>query len=180
MHVAVGSTNPVKREAVERTLAQFEPTVTVVDVDSGVPEQPWSVDETVEGARNRARRALEETEAAYGVGLEGGVADFDGVPGLSLIMWAAVTDGTRTECGGGPAIRLPDHVAGRLEDGGELGPILDDLLDTDGIAEDDGAAGVFSAGLTDRTRALGEALACAFGPFRVPHYESEGETESVN
>lgn len=172
MHVAVGSTNPVKVDAVERTLERFEPTVTAVDVDSGVPEQPWSVAETVEGAENRARRALAANDAEYGIGLEGGVARFDGVPGLTLIMWAAVTDGDRLERGSGPTLRLPDRVAGRLEDGAELGPVMDELLDTDGIAETHGAAGVLTDGLTDRTSALGEAVACAFGPFRVRHYDA--------
>ena len=172
MRVAVGSTNPVKVDAVERTLERFDPTVTAVDVDSGVPEQPWSVAETVEGAENRALRALEAADADYGVGLEGGVARFDGVPGLSLIMWAAATDGDRIERGAGPTLRLPDEIARRLEDGAELGPVMDDVLGTEGIAESRGAAGALTDGLTDRTGALGEAVACAFGPFRVVHYES--------
>ncbi|ARS90292.1 inosine/xanthosine triphosphatase [Natrarchaeobaculum aegyptiacum] len=171
MNVAVGSTNPVKVAAVERTLSRYEPTVTAVGVDSGVPEQPRSIDETVAGAENRAVRAFEATDADYGVGLEGGVAELDGVPGLSLVMWAAVTDGPRLECGGGPTLRLPDTVAERLEAGGELGPVMDDLLETEGVATSEGAAGVLTDGLTDRTRALGEAVACAFGPFVVGHYE---------
>ncbi|WP_339104591.1 inosine/xanthosine triphosphatase [Haloterrigena salinisoli] len=165
MKVAVGSTNPVKIDAVERTLERFEPTVVDAAVDSGVPEQPWSIEETVTGAENRARRALATTDADYGIGLEGGVARIDGVPGLSLIMWAAATNGDRLERGGGPTLRLPDDVAARLEDGAELGPVMDDRLGTDGIAETEGAAGVLTAGLTNRTRALGEAVACAFGPF---------------
>ncbi len=171
MHVAVGSTNPVKLAAVERTLDRFEPTVTAVGVDSGVPEQPWSIGETVTGAENRARRALAETDATYGIGLEGGVARIDGVPGLSLVMWAVVTDGTRIERGGGPTLRLPDRVATRLDDGAELGPVMDDVLGTDDVARSEGAAGVLTDGLTDRTRALGTAVACAFGPFRRSEYD---------
>lgn len=165
MDVAVGSTNPVKVAAVERTLERFEPTVTPVAVDSGVPEQPWSIEQTVTGAENRARRALAATDATYGIGLEGGVAEIDGVPGLSLIMWAGATDGDRLARGAGPTLGLPEDVADRLEAGAELGPVMDEWLDTEGIAEAEGAAGVLTAGLTDRTRALGEAVACAFGPF---------------
>ncbi|WP_246999045.1 DUF84 family protein [Halosolutus gelatinilyticus] len=171
MDVAVGSTNPVKIEAVERTLDRFDPTVTPVAVDPGIPEQPWSIEETVTGAENRARRSLTATDATYGVGLEGGVARLDGAPGLSLIMWAAVTDGDRVERGGGPTLRLPDRVADRLDAGAELGPVMDDFLDTDGVAESEGAAGALTDGLTDRTRALGEAVACAFGPFRTTAYD---------
>jgi inosine/xanthosine triphosphatase len=165
MDVAVGSTNPVKVKAVERTLERYEPAVTAVAVDSGVPEQPRSIVETVTGAETRARRALEATGAEYGIGLEGGVARLDGAPGLSLIMWAATTDGDRIERGSGPTLRLPDRIATRVDGGEELGPVMDDVFGREGIAERDGAAGVLTGGLTNRTRALGEAIACSAGPL---------------
>ncbi|AFZ72267.1 inosine/xanthosine triphosphatase [Natronobacterium gregoryi] len=171
MQVAVGTENPVKVEAVERTLERFDPSVEAVAVDSGVAEQPWSVAKTVAGAENRARRALEATDATYGVGLEGGVARFEGVPGLFLIMWCVVTDGDRVERGGGPALRLPDDVVDRLEEGAELGPVMDELLGTDGIAKAEGAAGALTDALTDRRQALGEAVASASGPFLSNHYD---------
>jgi inosine/xanthosine triphosphatase len=166
VHVAVGSGNPVKRDAVQRALPAA--TVEAIPVDSGVSEQPWGDDETVEGARNRARRAL-GPDYDLGVGLEGGVAARDG--GLFLVMWAAATDGDRTEVGGGPRLRLPEDVAGRLHDGAELGPVMDDLLDTSGVAENRGAAGVLTGGTTDRTEALRTAVAGALGPFVTEHFE---------
>lgn len=89
---------------------------------------------------------------------------------LHLIMWAAATDGDRTEIGAGPRLRLPDDVADRLHDGAELGPVMDDLLDTSGVAENQGAAGVLTAGMTDRTEALRTAVAGAVGPFVTEHY----------
>ncbi|OLZ41920.1 hypothetical protein A6E15_13420 [Natrinema saccharevitans] len=173
MEIAVGSTNPVKVDAVERTVERDEPTVRAVDVDSGVSEQPRSIAETVTGAENRARRALEATGADYGVGLEGGIARLEGAPGLSLIMWGAVTDGDRLERGAGPTIRLPDDVAARLEDGRELGPVMDELLGTEGLAEGAGAVGVFTDRLTDRTAALEQAVACSFGPFLTKYYDAD-------
>jgi len=165
VHVAVGSGNPVKRDAVEAALP--DATVDAVPVDSGVSEQPWGDDETVEGARTRAQRALGR-EHDLGVGLEGGVAERDG--DLYLIMWAAATDGNRVELGGGPRLRLPAGVAARLHDGAELGPVMDDLLDTSGVAENRGAAGVLTDGMTDRTEALRTAAAGALGPFVTGHY----------
>ena len=173
MELAVGSTNPVKITAVERTLERYEPSLTAVAVDSGVSEQPRSIEETVRGAENRARRALAATDADFGVGLEGGVARLEGAPGLSLIMWGAVTDGDRTERGGGPTLRLPDTVAEQVADGSELGPVMDDLLGTEGVAESNGAAGALTAGLTDRTRALGQAVASSFGPFVTAYYDAD-------
>jgi inosine/xanthosine triphosphatase len=165
MRIAVGSGNPVKRDAVQEALP--EATVESVTVESGVSEQPWGDDETIEGARNRAERALGD-ENDLGVGLEGGVEEHDS--GLFLIMWAAATDGDRIELGGGPRIRLPDDVAARLLDGAELGPVMDDLLDTSGVAENQGAAGVLTDGVTDRTEALRTAAAGALGPFLTKYY----------
>ncbi|ELY51218.1 DUF84 family protein [Natronococcus jeotgali] len=171
MNVAVGSTNPVKVDAVERALARYEPTVAPIAVDSGVSEQPRSVAETVSGAENRARRALEAGDAEYGIGLEGGVARLEGAPGLSLIMWGAATDGERIERGGGPTLRLPETIERRLEGGEELGPVMDDVLGREGVAETDGAAGALTNGLTDRSSALAEAVACSVGPLLVPEYD---------
>ena len=189
MDVVIGSTNPVKATAVERALDRFDPVVRPIEVDSGVPAQPRSLAETIEGAENRARRAFESAgivksagiekrgraqtvaTGSFGVGIEGGVTRYESIPGLYLIMWAAVTDGDRVERGGGPSLRLPDRVASRLDDGAELGPVINYYFGRNDIAETEGAAGVFTTGLTDRTNALEEAVSCAFGPFLAPAYE---------
>lgn len=176
MRVAVGSGNPVKRDATANALPDGA-VVDAVSVDSGVSEQPWGESETIEGAGNRARRAIDAGEYDLGVGLEGGVArihaagrDSPLVEGLFLTMWAAATDGDRIEYGGGPRLRLPDPVASRLESGEELGPIMDDRLDTTGVKHDQGAAGVLTGGIVDRESALRHALAGALGPFVTDSY----------
>lgn len=170
--VVVGSTNPVKVGATERALADlFEADVVGLDVASGVPEQPRGRGETVTGAENRAARALEaDSGAAYGVGIEGGVASLDEQPGLYLVMWAAVGDGERIERGGGPVFRLPESIAERVRAGEELGPVLDDVLDTEGLSERAGAAGVLTGHAVDRESALAHAVAGAFGPFVTDFY----------
>jgi non-canonical (house-cleaning) NTP pyrophosphatase len=89
MRIAVGSGNPVKRDAVQAALS--EATVESVAVESGVSEQPWG-DETIQGARNRAERALGD-DHDLAVGLEGGVAEQDA--GLFLIMWRRRPTATR-------------------------------------------------------------------------------------
>ena len=162
--VVVGSGNPVKRRAV---LSAFpDATVELVSVPSGVAEQPRGHAETIAGAENRARNALAATPGAdYGVGVEGGVARFDGADGLFLIMWAATTDGDRTGHGAGPSLRLPDDVAARVEAGTELGPVMDDALGEEGVARKGGAAGAFTGGRLPRADALADAVGVAFGPF---------------
>ncbi|MBX0321867.1 inosine/xanthosine triphosphatase [Halomicroarcula sp. F13] len=170
MDVAVGSENPVKRAAVERILP--DAVVVSVGVDSGVAEQPRGRAETVTGAENRAAAALSATDADFGVGIEGGVTERDRPPGLWLVMWAVVTDGDRTAYGEGPSIRLPEAVAGRVRDGEELGPVLDDRLGREAVAEREGAVGVYTDGRLTRTDALTDAVAGAFGPFLTDRYDT--------
>lgn len=171
MRVAVGSTNPVKRDAGAGALPGA--TVESVGVRSGVSEQPRGHAETREGARNRAERALDSGDGTgydLGVGIEGGVAEWAGEDGLWLIMWAAATDGTRAGRGAGPSLRLPDGIAARVRAGEELGPVMDDVLGTEAVARDRGAAGVLTGGVIDRESALGHAVAGALGPFVTDYY----------
>jgi inosine/xanthosine triphosphatase len=163
MRVAVGSGNPVKRDAVATVV---DGRVAAVPVDSGVAEQPRGHAETLRGAKTRARRALAAGGFDVGVGLEGGVAEFDGADGLFLVMWGAATDGERTGVGGGPSLRLPDPVAERVRAGEELGPVMDDREGREGVGRDDGAAGVLTQGRIDRTGALAAAAAGAVGELR--------------
>lgn len=167
MHVAVGSGNPLKRRAVSRTLGERADRVTLVAVDSGVPDQPWGHTETLQGAENRARRALSAggPDATHGVGLEGGVCRHEHTPGLYVLMWGVATDGETVSRAAGPQFRLPEPVAEAVVDGRELGPVLDDHLGRTGTKHAGGAAGHVSAGLTDRTAALGQAVAGAVGPL---------------
>jgi inosine/xanthosine triphosphatase len=170
MRVGVGSGNPVKRRAVA-TVLESDVTVESVPVPSGVADQPRGHPETIEGAETRAANVLlESPDYAYGVGIEGGVAEFDGADGLFLVMWAAVTNGERVGHGAGPSIRLPERVATRVRDGEELGPVMDDLLGTSGVAEEEGAAGALTDGRIDREAALATAVAGALGPFVTALY----------
>ncbi|MDQ2053400.1 inosine/xanthosine triphosphatase [Halobellus sp. H-GB7] len=187
MYVAVGSGNPVKRDATARVFPGA--TVVAEAVPSGVSEQPIGHDETRAGAQNRAEAVLETVrdeaddseETRLGVGIEGGVASFgDGrvvddanaaadaeAPATDtyLVMWAAATDGDRWGVGSGPSLRLPESIATRIHDGEELGPVMDDVLGESNVAKNQGAAGAFTAGQLTRTDALEDAVAAAAAPF---------------
>ncbi len=58
-----------------RLRADNETLVIPVSASSGVAEQPFSDEETVLGAVNRARNALRLVKADIGIGLEGGVVE---------------------------------------------------------------------------------------------------------
>tara|TARA_Y100000310_G_scaffold331173_1_gene404256 strand:- start:3362 stop:3904 length:543 start_codon:yes stop_codon:yes gene_type:complete len=83
MKINIGSMNRVKIDAVKEMIDDY----TIfsrghgwfefcgIDVDSGVYKQPRSLEETLEGARNRATAAFEESDCDYSFGIESGLME---------------------------------------------------------------------------------------------------------
>jgi len=179
---AVGSTRGPKVEAVRRVLAQLgdraadmaRAEIVAVDVTGGMPPMPLSLDELLDGARSRAQLAIETLEAQgrkadYAVGMEGGIdlrrADPHGRRGF-LMSWAYVTDGRRGSHGCGGAIEVPRSLLDRVvTDGVELAEAVDAFAREHDVRSRQGAWGVLSGGLFDRTRSFEIALINALAPF---------------
>lgn len=167
--VAVGSGNPVKLAATAAVVAAYFPEARVAPqvVASGVPDQPFGDDETIAGARERARRAREAADADLGVGLEGGVVD--GPNGMRTCAWCVVVhrDG-REGVGGSLAMPLPDGVATMIRSGEELGYAMDRFADERGTKHGKGAVGILTAGRIDRQAAYEVLVTYALAPFVTP------------
>ncbi|MEK7532229.1 MAG: inosine/xanthosine triphosphatase [Patescibacteria group bacterium] len=75
MIIRVGSKNPVKVEAVREIIADYPflagAEAIGVEVDSGVGNQPTSLDAAILGAQNRARAAFQNCDVS--IGLESGI-----------------------------------------------------------------------------------------------------------
>jgi inosine/xanthosine triphosphatase len=169
---AVGSVNPVKREAAGRALRSLWPHVLVeaVEVDSGVAEQPRSAEEAIEGALARARSALALCGTEMAVGLEGNVEETPW--GMVSTAWVAVlhADG-RIGLGSSGRFLLPTRVAEAIRAGGELGPLMDALLGEENVKHKQGAVGAFTGGRINRVDALEQAVLLALSSFFAPqHY----------
>lgn len=172
LKVAVGSTNPIKIEAVRSMVQRVWPKADVigVSVPSGVREMPMSDTETIEGAKNRAVAAREQTKADLGFGLEGGI-QHDPMVGWVLQGWVVVVDGNgRTGIGGNGRLPLPPVLINRILAGEELGPILDDILNEKNVRQKGGAIGLLTAGLVMRQEAFALGVAYALAPFLMPSF----------
>ena len=90
MKIAVGSTNPVKIAAVRDVTSRVWPEAQIVSIatESGIASMPMSSAETLVGAENRARNALLQSGADFGIGLEGGVNPEPA--GLMLMGWVVI------------------------------------------------------------------------------------------
>lgn len=163
MQIAVGSTNQVKVNAVILAIKETWPeaVVTGFETESGVGEQPMSDLETKTGSMNRAIQALnflqqtsdgttEFQEQILGVGLEGGVDETE--DGLVNVVWCSVVDPFENIfSSSGARFVLPDIIANPIRSGGEMGPIMDKLLDSVDTKKKQGMLGVVTKGFFNRT-----------------------------
>jgi inosine/xanthosine triphosphatase len=168
--IAVGSTNPVKLSATRAVLAPLAPRAAVdaIAVASTVRDQPFGDDETVRGARERARAAREALDADLGVGIEGGVVEMSD-RSMRTCAWAVIVDREgRVGLGGSLAMPLPGVIADWLREGLELGDAMDRLVRERGTKHGRGAVGVLTAGLVNRQRAYEVLVTYALAPFLTP------------
>ena len=165
MKILVGSTNPVKIAATRAVFKKFAPNASVkgIQVDSGVPSQPWGNAQTRKGALNRAHAAL-QANAAYGIGFEGGLIETE--MGLMTTAWCAVVGASGTESMGGSVnILLPKAVAEAVYGGKELGPAMDQLTGKQDTKQGPGAVGILTDGQINRQTSYEHCLLLALAPF---------------
>ena len=160
MHIFIGSTNPVKVNAVKQAVEDHWPGAKFVSfkIASGVAAQPLSDEETRIGAENRARAALRQglekislsSDLAIGVGLEGGVFQSKGE--LWSTVWAAVVDQAgAVYTANGARFKVPARIAKHVKVGGEMGPAVERLVGEADVRSKQGMIGVITKNFTHRT-----------------------------
>lgn len=173
MRVAVGSLNPIKITAAEQAFHKVWPTkiwqVTGFLVASGVRAQPLSASESITGALNRALQALKKGQASYGVGLEGG---------LELIGdhwfacgWMVVVDRFNRQ-GIGSTVRLvvPPPIVAQIQQGQELGEVVDQIFHTHNAKHGDGYFGLMTNNQVTRTAGYTDGVIMALTRFIHPRF----------
>lgn len=169
--ISVGSKNPVKVAAVENAVKRIWPDAEVIAVDvfSGVTEQPKSDDEAIDGATNRAKLSLQETNADLGIGLES--CTIDTKHGMFTCNWViAVDKNGRKGIGCGGKIMVPEKIAAKVRKGKELGPAVDEFANTCNIKQKQGLVGVLTNNIVTRTESSEKSVTYALARFMNPHY----------
>ncbi|ANU12679.1 Inosine/xanthosine triphosphatase [Planococcus halocryophilus Or1] len=165
IRAAIASKNPAKINAVSNVLKNMEWTVdlSAIDADSEVSAQPFSQQETRQGAVNRAKNALGEYD--FAIGLEGGVYEMEGI--LFLCNWGALaTQDGHIFTAAGAQIPLPEEIADGLRNGTELGPIMDEYANESGIRQHKGAIGILTNGLVNRGEMFGHVVKLLMGQYQ--------------
>ena len=177
MIFAVGSTNPVKIQAVRDGAGLMLPKIEVLatSVDSGVSAQPIGDEEMIAGATQRAQAALVANPTAdYGVGLEGGVVELaegmfaQGIyaSGMYASAWCVIVhrDGRQGSASAGNFL-LPRQVADLVRAGVELGHACDQIFGTHNSKHHLGTTGILTHGKYTRAQYYAPAVTLALIPF---------------
>ncbi len=164
MKIFVGSTNPAKINAVKAIFP--EATVEGKAVPSNVSDQPFSDEETLIGAINRARLSQKMNETGLGIGLEGGVMELKDE--LYVCNWGALVDQEgNVYQASGARIPLPEEVAAELKKGKELGDVMDEYTTRTGIRKKEGAVGVFTNQQVDRIQMFSHVVKLLKGQYEL-------------
>ena len=164
MKIIIGSKNPAKITAVKKSFTH-EDEIFALDIPSGVREQPFSDEETIKGAINRAIGALNQGNGDIGIGLEGGVQETS--YGLFICNWGAlVSNEGEPIIAGGARIPLPEEVAIRLRAGEELGPVMEDYAKKKNVRKHEGAVGIFTNGLVNRSEMFTHVMNLLVGQYK--------------
>ncbi|MER2170518.1 MAG: DUF84 family protein [Psychrobacillus psychrodurans] len=167
MHkILIATNNRAKTLAVETVGRLYYPDAIFInqEVPSLVSEQPMSNEETRQGAINRSKQAMDLLDGTFSVGLEGGVHEIDGM--MYICNWGALAmKNGKVFTATGAGIPLPEKIAEQLRAGGELGPIMDVYANKKGIRHDEGAIGVFTNGLINRSAMFEHIMLLLIGQY---------------
>ncbi len=167
--VIVASRNPVKISAVKIAFEKMFPLeafeLESVSVPSDVSEQPKDNRETLTGAINRANNAKEAFEDSdFWVGIEGGVEKVKGE--MEAFAWIVVMSGDLTGKAKTGTFFLPKKVVDLIDSGKELGEANDIVFDRTNSKQKNGAVGILTGNIIDRTNYYAEAVILALIPFK--------------
>lgn len=167
--IVVASANPVKvaaaGEGVRRLFPGQAVRVQPVSVPSGVADQPLSDEETLVGATNRVRHAVDAyPQATFWIGIEGGV-QWHGAE-LSAFAWVVVRAATGLGKARSGTFFLPRAVAELVAQGLELGEADDRVFQQSNSKQAAGAIGLLTGNALNRQQLYAQAVLLALVRFK--------------
>jgi inosine/xanthosine triphosphatase len=175
--IVIASTNPVKLNAVRNAFFKLLPDFTfewlTMEVPSGVNHQPMSDAETRLGACNRVKAVRDNyPDADYWVGIEGGV-DFDEQGEMMAFAWVVIDNSQHLGKARSGSFYLPPDITELVRKGRELGEADDIVFGQQNSKQKNGAVGLLTNNLIDRSGLYEHAVILAFVPFYNPQLYTE-------
>jgi inosine/xanthosine triphosphatase len=168
--IIIASKNPVKINATLSGFQKMFPSetfeITSVSVSSNVDNQPKNDYETFQGAWNRADNASKEiNDADFWVGIEGGIEEKNSE--IEAFAWVIIKSiNKKIGKGRTGTFFLPQKIAELIKQGKELGEADDMVFGRTNSKQENGAVGILTDNVVDRTKYYTEAVVLALIPFK--------------
>lgn len=167
MILVIASRNPAKGEALTEIIDEYPhlkgAVVVAREINSGVANQPKSLEETVKGAVNRARSAYENCD--YSFGIESGLMAVPGTKsGFMDVCVCAIYDGTDIHLGLSSAWEAPLSVTQHMvNDGLDMNEaaLKAGFTDNPKVGSAQGLVGIMTKGRLTRKTYTKEAIRTA-------------------
>ena len=166
--IIIASKNPIKINATklgfQKVFANLDFECAGVSVPSDVSDQPMTNQETLQGATNRATHAKNDfPDAAFWVGIEGGIEKMG--EEMMAFAWIVILSNEATGKARTGTFFLPPKVVELINQGKELGEADDIVFGHSNSKQKNGAVGILTGNLIDRTQFYVEAMVLALIPF---------------
>ena len=175
--IVVASLNPVKAKATlngfRRMFQNEKVELQALAPPRDAPVQPLSDEETLRGALSRAQSAAKRVpDADFWVGIEGGVDHLDGE--MTAFAWVVAIGEDLVGKARTGTFFLPPQVARLVSEGRELGQADDVVFGRANSKQENGAVGLLTGDVIDRTALYEHAVVLALVPFtNVKMYAGE-------
>lgn len=164
--IAVASANPAKINAVKQCFSEVFSQITLqvqgCAVPSGVAAQPMTSEETLLGAQNRIQALKQGLPADFYVSIEAGLDD------EFTFAWMLIERNGIQGKARSASMMLPPAALTQLQQGRELGDVMDSLFGTDNIKQAGGAIALLTDHRLSRSSVYQQALILALIPFLQP------------
>ncbi|MCP4764556.1 MAG: inosine/xanthosine triphosphatase [archaeon] len=181
IHVAIGTQNHAKVEAVKKSFDFFFPNVIKeyhsVNVNSEVGDQPIGLDDTINGAINRAKNAFNMTfnkiinnnDLHLGIGIEAGMIPIKQTETgyLDFQFTAIYQQNKRISLGCGSAFEYPSIIIKEILNGNakEIGDVIEKISGIKDIKKKEGAIGLLTNNRLIRADILSQGILMALLPI---------------
>lgn len=174
MKINIASRNPVKVSALMELINEYGilhgAEINSVDVGSDVSGQPKSLEETIQGAINRATKSF--TDCKYSIGIESGLMVVPRTKTGNMDFCAcAIYDGGKHHVGLSCAFEFPPKVTKMIHESGleaEEASYRSGLTDNPKIGSSDGIIGILTKGRITRKDQTKQAIQMALMHLENP------------
>ncbi len=135
-----------------------------INTPSGVSDQPMSSIETLKGAKNRANYSFSNKQDNYfWIGIEGGIEK--SIDGYEAFAWVYIKSNHKIGKARTAGFFLPKKIENLIDKGIELGDADDIVFGLKNSKKKNGAVGILTKNVTNRTKYYSEAVILALIPF---------------